>query len=183
MVKGHTNIKNGYDQLLAFFNNSTWRSDLPYGRSGWGPKGKRRFKVGGVIDNEEQIIAGEDGKREAIIPLDRFRARAVQLFKFVGEELGFDMKAILGSGNFDISSSAILNNRAPSIGFSRNTSVDASGASKTSGDINITMPVEIHGGATREQADMFVSVALPKIKKELIKDMDRYAAKQGRKTK
>lgn len=182
MVKGHTNIKNGYDQLLAFFNNSTWRSDLPYGRSGWGPKGKRRFAKGGVIDSQEEIIAGEDGKREAIIPLDRFRARAVQLFKFVGEELGFDMKTILGSGNFDISSSSILNHRAPSIGFSGNTSVDASDASKTSGDINITMPVEIHGGATKEQADMFVSVALPKIKKELIKDMERYRAKQGRKT-
>ncbi|WP_421673282.1 peptidoglycan DD-metalloendopeptidase family protein [Staphylococcus gallinarum] len=45
-VKGHKNIKNGYDQLLAFFNNSNWRRDLPYGKSGWGPSGSRRFATG-----------------------------------------------------------------------------------------------------------------------------------------
>ena len=45
-VKGHGNIKSGYDQLLAFFNNSNWRKDLPYGKSGWGPTGSRRFAVG-----------------------------------------------------------------------------------------------------------------------------------------
>lgn len=45
-VKGHGNIKSGYDQLLAFFNNSNWRKDLPYGKSGWGPSGSRRFAVG-----------------------------------------------------------------------------------------------------------------------------------------
>ena len=45
-VKGHGNIKSGYDQLLAFFNNSNWRRDLPYGKSGWGPTGSRRFAVG-----------------------------------------------------------------------------------------------------------------------------------------
>ena len=45
-VKGHKNIKSGYDQLLAFFNNSNWRKDLPYGKSGWGPSGSRRFAKG-----------------------------------------------------------------------------------------------------------------------------------------
>ncbi len=45
-VKGHGNIKSGYDQLLAFFNNSNWRKDLPYGKSGWGPSGSRRFATG-----------------------------------------------------------------------------------------------------------------------------------------
>src|SRR5699024_3381179 len=45
-MKGHTNIKSGYDQLLAFFNNKNWRKDLPYGRSGWGPTGGRRFAKG-----------------------------------------------------------------------------------------------------------------------------------------
>lgn len=45
-VKGHNNIKSGYDQLLAFFNNSNWRKDLPYGKSGWGPSGGRRFAKG-----------------------------------------------------------------------------------------------------------------------------------------
>ncbi|MFQ3843051.1 M23 family metallopeptidase [Staphylococcus pseudoxylosus] len=45
-VKGHNNITSGYDQLLAFFNNSNWRRNLPYGRSGWGPTGSRRFATG-----------------------------------------------------------------------------------------------------------------------------------------
>ncbi|EIX6894196.1 phage tail tape measure protein, partial [Listeria monocytogenes] len=42
-MKGHNNIFSGYDQLLAFFNNSSWRNDLPYGKRGWGPRGHRRF--------------------------------------------------------------------------------------------------------------------------------------------
>ncbi|EPQ9625336.1 peptidoglycan DD-metalloendopeptidase family protein [Staphylococcus pseudintermedius] len=45
-VRGHTNIKSGYDQLLAFFNNSNWANDIQYGRSGWGPRGRRRFAGG-----------------------------------------------------------------------------------------------------------------------------------------
>src|SRR5699024_9786398 len=36
-MKGYGNIMNGYHQLLAFFNNSNWRRDLPYGKRGWGP--------------------------------------------------------------------------------------------------------------------------------------------------
>lgn len=48
-LKGHTNIKNGYDQLLAFFNDSNWASDIGVGYNGkdgeWrgqasGPSGK-----------------------------------------------------------------------------------------------------------------------------------------------
>ena len=48
-LKGHTNIKNGYDQLLAFFNDSNWDSDIGVGYNGkdgeWrgqasGPSGK-----------------------------------------------------------------------------------------------------------------------------------------------
>lgn len=45
-VKGHKNIYSGYDQLLAFFNNSNWKNDIQYGRSGWGPRGSRRFAKG-----------------------------------------------------------------------------------------------------------------------------------------
>ena len=37
-VKGHTNIKSGYDQLLALFNDSNWARDIHYG-GGWGPTG------------------------------------------------------------------------------------------------------------------------------------------------
>lgn len=47
-MPGHTNILNAYDQLLAMFNDSTWRSDLTLG--GWGPTGARRFANGGWAD-------------------------------------------------------------------------------------------------------------------------------------
>lgn len=47
-MSGHTNILNPLDQLLAMFNDSTWRSDLTLG--GWGPTGARRFANGGWAD-------------------------------------------------------------------------------------------------------------------------------------
>ncbi|WP_457810322.1 peptidoglycan DD-metalloendopeptidase family protein [Staphylococcus pseudoxylosus] len=72
-VKGHSNIKNGYDQLLAFFNNSNWRKDLPYGKSGWGPTGARKFATGGKVFNGLYQL-GEEGYPEWIIPTDPSRA-------------------------------------------------------------------------------------------------------------
>ena len=44
-MPGHTNIWNPLDQLLAMFNDTSWRSDLTLG--GWGPVGGRRFANGG----------------------------------------------------------------------------------------------------------------------------------------
>lgn len=46
-VEGHTSILSGYDQLLAFFNNSNWRSDIHI--PGWGPTGSKRFNKIPVI--------------------------------------------------------------------------------------------------------------------------------------
>ena len=40
-LEGHTSILSGYDQLLAFFNNKNWRSDIHI--PGWGPTGSRRY--------------------------------------------------------------------------------------------------------------------------------------------
>lgn len=60
-VKGHHNIYNGVDQLLAFFNNSNWRRDLPYGKSGWGPSGRRRFAKGGRPPVNQTVLVGENG--------------------------------------------------------------------------------------------------------------------------
>ncbi|RMI85011.1 peptidoglycan DD-metalloendopeptidase family protein [Staphylococcus pseudoxylosus] len=69
-MKGHTNIKSGYDQLLAFFNNKNWRRDLPYGKSGWGPSGARRFATGGLIKDSGWYNIAEAGHPEWIIPTD-----------------------------------------------------------------------------------------------------------------
>lgn len=83
-VKGHKNIKNGYDQLLAFFNNSNWRRDLPYGKSGWGPSGSRRFATGTnnaprgfaqVFEQGGEIMQMRGG--ETVIPNDV----SIQAFK------------------------------------------------------------------------------------------------------
>ncbi|MCD8872131.1 peptidoglycan DD-metalloendopeptidase family protein [Staphylococcus gallinarum] len=83
-VKGHKNIKNGYDQLLAFFNNSNWRRDLPYGKSGWGPSGSRRFATGTnnaprglaqVFEKGGEIMQMRGG--ETVIPNDV----SIQAFK------------------------------------------------------------------------------------------------------
>lgn len=83
-VKGHKNIKNGYDQLLAFFNNSNWRRDLPYGKSGWGPSGSRRFASGTnnaprgfaqVFEEGGEIMQMRGG--ETVIPNDV----SIQAFK------------------------------------------------------------------------------------------------------
>lgn len=84
-IRGHKNIKNGYDQLLAFFNNTDWRANLSYwkrrmasGLTGWGPTGSRKkyakgtnsayrglstvFEEGGEIMNlrgGEQVIPND----------------------------------------------------------------------------------------------------------------------------
>ena len=63
-MKGAGNIYDGYHQLLAFFNNTNWRRDLPYGKRGWGPTGARKFKgfyKGGRVDSSQWAMVGEQG--------------------------------------------------------------------------------------------------------------------------
>ncbi|USK71766.1 phage tail tape measure protein [Peribacillus asahii] len=71
-VKGFGDIMNGYHQLLAFFNNSKWRSDLPYGRSGWGPSGSRRFEKGGRVNQNGQVLVGEGGPEIVDLPFGSY---------------------------------------------------------------------------------------------------------------
>ncbi|MEX6133132.1 peptidoglycan DD-metalloendopeptidase family protein [Staphylococcus saprophyticus] len=87
-VKGHKNIKNGYDQLLAFFNNSNWRRDLPYGKSGWGPSGHRRYATGGLIKNSGMYNIAEGGYPEYVISTDpKRRTDSMKLLALASQEI------------------------------------------------------------------------------------------------
>ena len=78
-MPGHTDIWKPFDQLLAMFNDATWRSDLTLG--GWNPHGNRRFADGGIATTPS--IFGEAGA-EMAIPLDTMKStRAWQLMKQV----------------------------------------------------------------------------------------------------
>lgn len=106
-VKGHNNILSGYDQLLAFFNNSNWRSDLPYGNSGWGPTGNRKFANGGTVFKNENIEVAENDNAEMIIPLTK-RTRAVQLIEQAMKVIGMKNGEVNVSVNNDNDYSEII---------------------------------------------------------------------------
>lgn len=79
-VKGHHDIWKPFDQILAMFNDSTWRSDLTLG--GWSPAGAPRGFANGGIATEPSIF-GEAGP-EMAIPLDTMKStRAWQLLRQV----------------------------------------------------------------------------------------------------
>src|SRR5690625_5235432 len=87
-MPGHGNIYSGYDQLLAFFNNKTWRRDLPYGTRGWGPRGGRKFASGGLVKNSGLYELAEGGFPEWVIPTDPIRRTdAMKLLALAGKDI------------------------------------------------------------------------------------------------
>lgn len=90
-VRGYENIFNGFHQLMAFFNNSNWKGDLQYGKSGWSTRGHRirGFANGGIVNRHQIAEIAEGNKPEIIIPLaSAKRSRAMQLLSIAMNRLG-----------------------------------------------------------------------------------------------
>ena len=94
-MPGHTNIHNPLDQLIALFNDATWRTDMGMGYNGkygeWrgsasGPSGPRLMYDGGLINKPTSIIGGEAGP-EVMIPLNN-KMRAVQILQKAKDTIG-----------------------------------------------------------------------------------------------
>lgn len=64
-MPGHHNIYSPFDQLLAMFNDTTWRSDLTLG--GWGPSGARRYALGGEVFGLTNAIIGDNPEHHEFI--------------------------------------------------------------------------------------------------------------------
>lgn len=97
-VKGHTNIMNPYDKLLAFFNNSDWANSIGWTtiwghrKMEWlhsGPQGSRRYENGGLIDREGYYLAGEGNKPEMVLPLTN-RTRSLELIQQAMQFMGMN---------------------------------------------------------------------------------------------
>jgi len=103
-VPGYGNILDGFHQLMAFFNNRNWRSDLPYGKSGWEPSGGRikGYANGGIVSRHQIAQIAEGNKSEMIIPLTK-NSRAVQLVNQAKQILGMeDGKVVVSNDNTEV---------------------------------------------------------------------------------
>lgn len=110
-VNGYGNIYSGLDQLVAFFNNSNWRNDLQYGKSGWGPNGGRirGYFNGGIAKNPQIASLAENGYPEIIIPTEPSkRNRAMMLLNQARHMLGVKDKAQLGTQTTGSNETALL---------------------------------------------------------------------------
>ena len=142
-VAGHTNILNPLDQLLAMFNDSTWRSDLTLG--GWSPRGGRRYANGGWTD--EPAIFGEvQGEPELAVNPKRDSSE-----EHIAEAI--EARAKVNPNGFAGNLSKIINeakqsanNMLPFISTGNNhvqaTSNTQQAQPRVDGNINITMNID-----------------------------------------
>lgn len=142
-VSGHTNIYSGYDQLLAMFNDSTWRRDLTMG--GWAPSGARIKNAKGGIYNSATPrglydIIGEDGM-EAAVPLSSKHYRD-------GQRMLDKISPALGRVSLD-----------PSV-LSGLTAGSTSASFNPSVNINVSVPAGANGNDIASSVNQGVSDAL-----------------------
>lgn len=113
-VKGHTNIMNPYDQLLAFFNNSDWQNSIGWTtiwghrKMDWlhsGPQGHRRYAYGGVIDREQMALIGEGNRTEFVVPNPSVAGPA-RTYEMIGRAAAYASQATGGKGSM-MSSNAL----------------------------------------------------------------------------
>lgn len=130
-VNGHDNIMSGYDQLLAFFNNSNWQKDLgswnnryQNGSTGWGPTGSKTHAMGGHITSPEHALLGEvPGQDEYVINphqptaprlLAEATRKTAQKFRLFGNGSGDNWSSRVGgislSGSSNSAQAPTLNN-------------------------------------------------------------------------
>lgn len=111
-VRGHGNIRSGYDQILALFNDRTWFSDIAPG-GGWGPTGGRRYANGGFSYAHQLAEISENNKPEAIIPLDLSkRPRAYQILSQIISGFAKDEP---DNGSFGSASTSVLQDEIDSL--------------------------------------------------------------------
>lgn len=130
-VNGHDDIMSGYDQLLAFFNNSNWQKDLnswnnryQNGTTGWGPTGSKTHAMGGHITSPEHALLGEvPGQDEYVINphqptaprlLAEATRKTAQKFRLFGNGSGDNWSSRVGgislSGSGNSAQAPTLNN-------------------------------------------------------------------------
>lgn len=142
-MPGHTNIWNPLDQLLAMFNDTSWRSDLTLG--GWGPVGGRRFADGGWAF--EPAIFGEvPGQPEVAInprrdTADSLIAEAIQARAKVNPN-GIAGKLSQLINNTRSAANSMMPVFATSNGGHASQSASANGSVDMSGDVTISVQLD-----------------------------------------
>lgn len=96
-MPGYNNIWNPLDNILASIRYTLAR----YGSllRGWRGVG---YEEGGFIEKEHLAMVGEGDKREVVIPLEKHKTRAVDLWRQAGEELGL-LRKLRSYGGFGTS--------------------------------------------------------------------------------
>lgn len=140
---GHTKILNGYDQLLALFNDSNWKNDIHYG-GGWGPTGHRRYANGGKILFPQFATIGEDGPEYVINPAkpsaDRYLLEAIRdRASRAPQSTVADLSNILDFNQFRYSASNGWRTRSDASTNNQVRAVTSNGMKGNGGDIHMVV--------------------------------------------